>query len=133
MSLLLRASTCPPPLLWVRHNSQNPSLAPLGRRTPALKQTEADRPQIRGEKCCGWQAGDASGTGLFDTAARRFDEGRMHSIDPSLPEFFPELVGPNEVTAHLRQLRPSCVGAQYVASNAIMLFCSELGDGCRVE
>ena len=55
---------------------------------------------------CGRQAGDASGTGLFDTAARRFDEGRMHSIDPSLPEFFPELVGPNEVTSLSRQLRP---------------------------
>ena len=44
------------------------------------------------------QAGDASGTGLFDTANRQFDIARMHSIDPSLPEFFPELVGPNEVT-----------------------------------
>ena len=71
------------------------------------------------------QAGDASGTGLFDTANRRFDEGRMHSIDASLPEFFPELVGPNEVTlpiptvpAHpLPSLLP-CPGAcmQQVAS-----------------
>lgn len=43
------------------------------------------------------QAGDASGTGLFDTANRKFDEARMLSIDQSLPEFFPELIGPNEV------------------------------------
>lgn len=43
------------------------------------------------------QAGDASGTGLFDTANRKFDEERMRTIDQSLPEFFPELIGPNEV------------------------------------
>lgn len=43
------------------------------------------------------QAGDASGTGLFDTANRKFDEARMRTIDHRLPEFFPELIGPNEV------------------------------------
>ncbi|EIE20766.1 Xylulokinase [Coccomyxa subellipsoidea C-169] len=48
------------------------------------------------------EAGDASGTGLFDTANRKFDEARMRSIDQSLPEFFPELIGPNEVVGHLR-------------------------------
>ncbi|KAK9901627.1 hypothetical protein WJX75_005679 [Coccomyxa subellipsoidea] len=48
------------------------------------------------------EAGDASGTGLFDTANRKFDEARMLSIDQSLPEFFPELIGPNEVVGHLR-------------------------------
>ena len=43
------------------------------------------------------QCGDASGTGLFDTANRTYDTKRMETIDKSLPDFFPELIGPNEV------------------------------------
>lgn len=43
------------------------------------------------------ECGDASGTGVFDTAGRRFDEARMAAVDERLAGFFPELVGPNEV------------------------------------
>lgn len=43
------------------------------------------------------QAGDASGTGLFDTPNRCYDDDRMASIDNSLHSYFPELIGPNEV------------------------------------
>ena len=46
------------------------------------------------------QCGDASGTGLFDTANRTYDESRMKSIDSELASFFPELIGPNEVGPH---------------------------------
>ena len=43
------------------------------------------------------QAGDASGTGLFDTANRTYDSKRLGSIDSSLEDKFPQLIGPNEV------------------------------------
>jgi len=46
---------------------------------------------------CPTQCGDASGTGVFDTAARAWDQERMRSIDPGLEHFFPQLTGPNEV------------------------------------
>ena len=48
---------------------------------------------------CLSQAGDASGTGLFDTANRKYDPSRMSSIDSELHSFFPELIGPDEVFA----------------------------------
>ena len=43
------------------------------------------------------QAGDASGTGLFDTANRTYDKQRLGSIDSGLEDKFPQLIGPNEV------------------------------------
>ena len=43
------------------------------------------------------QAGDASGTGLFDTANRKYDSKRLGSIDSGLEDKFPQLIGPNEV------------------------------------
>ena len=49
--------------------------------------------------CIGLQAGDASGTGLFDTAKRTFDSQRLGSIDSGLEDKFPQLIGPNEVRA----------------------------------
>lgn len=60
-------------------------------------------------RLCSLQCGDASGTGLFDTANRTYDTKRMQSIDTSLPGFFPELIGPNEVSIHLQSpLRLDC-------------------------
>ena len=38
------------------------------------------------------EAGDASGTGLFDPVARRFDAAAMAAIDPRLPELLPPLL-----------------------------------------
>ena len=43
------------------------------------------------------QAGDASGTGLFDTANRTYDSHRLGTIDSGLEDKFPQLIGPNEV------------------------------------
>ena len=43
------------------------------------------------------QAGDASGTGFFDTANRCYDKSRMDTIDSDLHSFLPQLIGPDEV------------------------------------
>ena len=43
------------------------------------------------------QAGDASGTGLFDPESRDYDRKRMETIDSALADKFPQLIGPNEV------------------------------------
>lgn len=48
-------------------------------------------------QCVSQQAGDASGTGLFDTANRTYDSQRLGSIDSGLEDKFPQLIGPNEV------------------------------------
>ena len=52
------------------------------------------------------QCGDASGTGVFDTAQRVFDKERMSSIDSNLHTFFPDLIGPNEVIFSLSPCVP---------------------------
>lgn len=49
------------------------------------------------------EAGDASGTGLFDTPARTYDQSRMQTIDSQLGSFFPELIGPNDVVGTLKK------------------------------
>lgn len=54
----------------------------------------------------GMQCGDASGTGVFDTANRVFDKERMSSIDSSLHTFFPDLIGPNDVRFSQAALQP---------------------------
>ena len=54
------------------------------------------------------QAGDASGTGLFDTANRKYDKQRLGSIDSALEEKFPQLIGPNEVGTRQRSA-PVCL------------------------
>lgn len=50
------------------------------------------------------QAGDASGTGFFDTANRCYDKERMTSIDSDLHTFLPELIGPDEVQPKFQKL-----------------------------
>ena len=66
------------------------------------------------------QCGDASGTGVFDTAARAWDSERMRCIDPGLEDFFPQLTGPDQVRRlilkHLKQSQMSfSQGRQTVA------------------
>ena len=51
------------------------------------------------------QAGDASGTGVFDTANRTYDKRRLGSIDSQLEDKFPQLIGPNEVCPVLSDLK----------------------------
>lgn len=43
------------------------------------------------------QAGDASGTGLLDVAARVWDPKLAALVDPQLQEWLPSLIGPSEV------------------------------------
>ena len=57
----------------------------------------------------GLQAGDASGTGLFDTANRTYDSKRLGSIDSGLEDKFPQLIGPNEVCL-LSRTTVACTG-----------------------
>ncbi|KAK9817151.1 hypothetical protein WJX72_010395 [[Myrmecia] bisecta] len=48
------------------------------------------------------ECGDASGTGVFDTAKRGWDLERMKLIDPNLHSYFPHLIGPNQMVGRLR-------------------------------
>lgn len=59
----------------------------------------------------GLQAGDASGTGLFDTANRTYDSKRLGSIDSGLEDKFPQLIGPNEVYCSAELLSPALANA----------------------
>lgn len=54
--------------------------------------------------CC-QQAGDASGTGLYDTANRCWDRHAMSVIDDQLHTRLPDLIGPDEVrgTSHMHK------------------------------
>lgn len=54
--------------------------------------------QLKSDASSGMQCGDASGTGLFDTAKRVYDRERMNTIDSNLHTFFPDLIGPNDVS-----------------------------------
>lgn len=47
--------------------------------------------------CCFLQAGDASGTGLLDVAARVWDPKLTSLVDDQLMGWLPTLIGPNEV------------------------------------
>lgn len=49
------------------------------------------------------EAGDASGTGVFDTANRTYDKRRLGSIDSQLEDKFPQLIGPNEVVGTIKE------------------------------
>ena len=78
--------------------------------TPMLVVTRIHHDQVSTCASC-VQCGDASGTGVFDTANRVFDKERMSSIDSSLHTFFPDLIGPNDVSfpqAALSETRDCC-------------------------
>src|SRR6185503_17445375 len=47
------------------------------------------------------EAGDASGTGLFDPVTRRFDARACYAIDPGLEAKLPRLVAPDEPVGRL--------------------------------
>lgn len=57
-------------------------------------------------KLCGelaMEAGDASGTALFDPVTRRFDARACYAIDPGLEARLPRLVAPDEPVGRLTQ------------------------------
>ena len=49
------------------------------------------------------ECGDASGTGFFDPVKRCFDEQGMSAIDERLPEWLPDLIGPDAALGGLRE------------------------------
>jgi hypothetical protein len=63
-----------------------------------------------------WQAGDASGTGVFKTAEKCWDTKAMAVIGAELAAQFPPLVGPNEVGAVPPSLPSAWRGAAGAAS-----------------
>lgn len=63
------------------------------------------------------QAGDASGTGLFDAQQRCWDEQRMGVIDPALRLCLPDLIGPEDV---LGTLRPEVARELGLSENVIV-------------
>lgn len=69
------------------------------------------------------EAGDASGTGLFDPRARRFDVEAARSIDARVPEMLPELVAPGAPAGEL-----SGEGAQLLGLEAGLPVASGGGD-----
>ncbi|KIY93667.1 xylulose kinase [Monoraphidium neglectum] len=48
------------------------------------------------------EAGDASGTGIFDVAARTWDDAAAAAVDTRLPGLLPPLLGPEEAVGTLR-------------------------------
>lgn len=78
------------------------------------------------------QAGDASGTGLFDTAARTWDARAIEAVDPSLKDKLPPLLGPGEVilaAAHALRRGGTAGDAQRLRCT---LHCSAAGGGTEV-
>ncbi|MCB9882184.1 MAG: xylulokinase [Planctomycetes bacterium] len=71
--------------------------------------------RLTGRLCM--EAGDASGTALFDVRARRFSEAAITAIDPALPEAFPELVPANEP---IGTLLPELAAAWNVPSDVLV-------------
>lgn len=56
------------------------------------------------------ECGDASGTGFFDAAARRFDGAAMRVIDARLPSLVPPLKAPGELAGRLCAATASRLG-----------------------
>ena len=65
------------------------------------------------------QAGDASGTGLFDPAKRDYDPTRLASIDSELHNKFPELITPNEVGLMVLQYNSCRCGLWHCVAAAV--------------
>lgn len=58
------------------------------------------------------ECGDASGTGWFDAAARRFDVRAMQAIDAALPSLLPPLLGTGEPAGELSAAGAALLGLQ---------------------
>jgi D-xylulose kinase len=69
------------------------------------------------------EAGDASGTGFFDPAARAFDRAAMAAIDEQLDRLLPELVGAGDPAGRL-----SAEGAQLLGLRQGLLVSAGGGD-----
>ncbi len=79
-----------PKILWMRR--EEPEL--WSRVRSVLLPHDYVNFRLTGRKTM--EAGDASGTGLFDVAVRRFDPGAVAAVDERLPDMLPELVHAGE-------------------------------------
>lgn len=78
------------------------------------------------------EAGDASGTGWFDPAARAFDEEVMRCIDPRLPETVPPLLAAGEPVGRLSRDGAALLGLAAglpVAAGGGDNMCAAIGSG----
>jgi xylulokinase len=79
------------------------------------------------------EAGDASGTGLFDPAARRFvDEDELRAVDERLPHMLPPLIEPGTPAGTLTAEGAALLGLREglpVAAGSGDNMCSALGSG----
>jgi xylulokinase len=87
--------------------------------------------RLTGRLCM--EAGDASGTGLFDPALRRFvDEDELVAVDARLPQLLPPLVDPGTPAGTLTAEGAALLGLREglpVATGSGDNMCSALGSG----
>jgi xylulokinase len=87
--------------------------------------------RLTGRLCT--EAGDASGTGLFDPAARRFvDEDELAAVDERLPGMLPPLIDPGTPAGTLTAAGAALLGLREglpVSAGSGDNMCSALGSG----
>jgi len=93
-----------PKIRWVqRHEPEN------WRRTRSvLLPHDYVNFRLTGQKTM--EAGDASGTGLFDAVARRFDPAAIALVDPRLAEMLPPLIPPGAPAGVLSRVGADLLG-----------------------
>ncbi|KAA3605798.1 MAG: xylulokinase [Planctomycetota bacterium] len=82
------------------------------------------------------EAGDASGTGLWNLRSRSFDQGAMSWIDPQLASTFPDLLAPEQWHGELQESAASALGLRtgtLVAPGSGDNMMSALGSGAFEE
>ena len=90
--------------------------------------------RLTGERVA--EAGDASGTGYFDPAERRYDLGAAEAIDPRLPSMLPELVEAGSPAGALSADGAALLGLTEgvpVAAGSGDNMCSAVGSGATRE
>ncbi len=78
------------------------------------------------------ECGDASGTGFFDVAARRFDPRALEAVDARLASLLPPLVAPDAIGARLSSAGAELTGlapGTSVAAGSGDNMCSAIGSG----
>ncbi len=84
-----------PKILWLKRHEP----AHFARLAHVLLPHDYVNLRLTGERCM--EAGDASGTGLFDVRERRFDERSCGTIDAGLLEKLPPLLSPDRPAGHV--------------------------------
>jgi D-xylulose kinase len=85
---------------------------------------------------CWMECGDASGTGFFDPAARRFDRAAVEAVDARLADLLPPLVAPDALPGALSAAGAELTGLPAgtpVAAGSGDNMCSAIGSGATRE